>query len=46
MQKFHVGYIIDVDLLFQYDNEPATVEFYSQDRSWEAKLANSRLSLQ
>jgi hypothetical protein len=45
VEQFHVANIIDVDLVFQHDNETLPVEFHWENRCRESQLADGRLTL-
>ena len=45
MKKFHGGDIVDIDLGFEYHDEPLAIHFHRQHRSREDQLADRALSL-
>lgn len=45
VQQFHVANVVEVDALFEDDDEPSPVELDGEDRGGERQLADGRLPL-
>lgn len=39
MQEFHVANVVEVDLVFENDNQALPIQPYGKNSSWEGELA-------